>query len=136
MQTTVIQTLLQTDAPRLDASLAVGVNLLDIVRISASDTLDRADTTNSNNYGIGVLVKTGYPSSGRGLVVTSGVVTGFSGLVPNTRYVLSRAPGQFVDVDDTGNPNYPQTGEFLQFIGFGLTPTKLFVNISPVLLAI
>lgn len=135
-QTTIIQTALQTDAGRIDLVMAGGVSLLDFVRISASDTADQADTTGINRYAIGVVTKLNYPTTGRGLLVTHGLVDGFSGLSPNTRYILSRAPGQILDVDDTGNPDYPQIGEFLQFVGYGVTPTKLFVNVSPVLLGI
>ena len=141
MQTTILQTLLQTDAGRLDLSLGVGVLLLDVVRISGSDTAGRADTTSANNYGVGVLVKSNYPSTGRGLIATQGIVEGITDvdggvLVPNTRYILSRSPGKIIDVDDTVNVNYPQAGEFLQFVGYGVTPTKLFVTISPILLGI
>ena len=136
MQTTIIQTQLQTDAGRLDISLAGGVLLRDVVRISAADTVDRADTTGINRYGIGVVDRLNFPSLGRGLVVTHGLVDGFVGLTPNTRYILSRSPGQILDVDDTGNIDYPQAGEFLQFVGYAVTTTKLFVTISPILMGI
>jgi len=136
LQTTILQTLLQTDAARLDLALTLGVALRDVVRISSSDTGDRADTTGINRYGVGFVSQLNYPSTGRGLIITQGILDGFSGLVPNTRYILSRSPGQILSVDDTVNINYPQPGEFLQFVGFGVTATKLFVSISPILLGI
>jgi hypothetical protein len=131
-----MRTAAQTDGGQIDLALAGGVAIRDVVRISISDTADKADTTALNRYGIGVVSRVGFPSAGRGLVTTQGVIDGFVGLVPNTRYILSRSPGLIVDVADTGNIIYPQLGEFLQFVGFGLTTTRLFVTISPILLDI
>jgi hypothetical protein len=136
VQTTVIRTELQTDGGQLDLVLSGGVALRDVVRISASGTVDKADTTGIDRYGIGVISRTNFPSAGRGFVTTHGIVDGFVGLIPNKRYILSRFPGVIVAVDDTGNINYPQPGEFLQFVGFGITSTQLFVTISPILLDI
>lgn len=139
MQTTILQTLLQTDSAKLDLSLSGGVVQFDVVRISASDTADKADTTGVNRYGVGIVAVANYPATGRGLIVTQGILDGIADvngavLVPNTRYVLSRTPGKIIDIDATGDIAYPNPSEFLQFVGFGITPTKLFVTISPILL--
>ena len=142
VQNTIIQTELQTTGGQFEVAVASG-GLLDLVRVSGNDTVSPADTTTNDRYAVGFLSRLSYPVVGRGLVMVQGILDGFGanpgiplGLFPNKRYILSRTPGLIVAVDDTGNPNYPLPGQFLQFVGFGLTGTRLFVNISPVLLEV
>ena len=142
VQTTIMQTGLQTTGGRFEVAVASGA-VLDLVRVSGSDTVSPADTTTNDRYAVGFISRLSYPVAGRGLVMVQGVLDGFVpnvgiplGLTPNKRYILASNPGLIVAVDDTGNPNYPLPGQFLQYVGFGLTGTRLLVNISPVLMEI
>ena len=115
-----------------ETGFAVGVALRDVVKISSSDVVDKADATlDPEEPAIGVVVALNYPTTGRAIVRFGGLVTGFSGLTPGKRYILSKTSGEIVRSDDTGNIGYPDTlGDFVQTIGVALTASTLFVKVD------
>lgn len=111
-------------------SFVPGLAVGDCAYIDSSGAADKACATDPAKIpAIGIVAAIDAPNPGQCQITTDGVVTSVAGpLVPSKEYVVSTVPGRLVNQEDTGNPDYPQGGDFLQKVGLGLTATQFFVR--------
>ena len=103
-----------------DAALAVG----DVVRVSTNGVAKAQADSAANATGVlGIAVKA-CPAGQPPALCYGGLLTGFSGLTPQTRYVLSAAAaGAIAPAADLG------TGDEFVEVGIAVSATELFVRI-------
>jgi hypothetical protein len=110
-----------------------GVLLRDVVYQKADGSVDRADASAvATGIAVGVVQMMDFPAVGQCVIRFAGDVTGFSGLVPGSIYLIATNPGGIVEETDTGNVNYPDvtpgSGNVIAEVGIAGSATTLFVG--------
>jgi hypothetical protein len=108
-----------------------GVLVRDVVYVTGSSTLERADASAiATGRCLGVVAALDFPAAGVALVKRVGKVIGFAGLTPGAFYVQSTTPGLILP-EGSVNPAFPSaTGEVVQVIGQALNASELLVDCS------
>jgi hypothetical protein len=91
-----------------------------VVKITASDTIDDADADDGESATIGILINTATPFK----VVTNGLVTGMSGLTAATRYFVSATAGGLTSTAPS------TTGQLVRRVGWARTATTFVVQMG------
>mgnify|MGYP001570024606 CR=1 FL=1 len=94
-------------------SVAVG----DVVRVTGSDSVDKADAASLANRAVGIV--TSKPTTTSAVVRSAGDCSVFSGLTPGDDYFLSTTPGAMTNAPDTS------VGKVLQRLGVAKTSSVL-----------
>lgn len=99
------------------------LTLLEVVYLSAADTVDRADANNAT-----AVPAIGFAreklSATQAVVQYNGELDGFVGLVTGDTYYLSEIAGQVTNVAPT------DTGAIVQEVGFARNPTTMVIKID------
>jgi len=112
-------------------SFVPGLAIGDVAYITPAGAADKACALDPEKIpAIGVVAAVNSPSAGKCEITTDGVVSsvGPQPYVASDEYIVSRDPGKVVNQEDIGNPNYPQSGDYLQKVGLGLAATTFWVR--------
>ncbi len=101
-----------------------------VIHSTTPNTVDRADaSTVATGRSFGVVTAINTPAPGSCTVFLVGEVTGFSGLVSGSAYLLGITPGVIVESTDIANVDYPDNvGNVIQVVGVARTATVLEVD--------
>lgn len=105
---------------------------------TTTNQVDRADASAAATAKVlGFVSVLDFPTVGQAVVQVVGDLSGiFASLTIGSEYILAAAPGQIVEVSDTGNANYPSyltpgSGEVLSPVGTAAAADKLAINVGP-----
>lgn len=101
-----------------------GVTAGDVVKLSASDTVQKADADDGESVTIGIVLDTASAGANPVRVVTAGKVTGLSGLTAASRYFLSQTAGALTTTAPTA------VGTLARRIGWSITTSTFIVDIG------
>lgn len=102
----------------------VGTVVNDVVYLSAANTVEPADADDAGKQPLVGFVKD-KPTATTAIVIYSGELSGFTGLVVGATYFLSTTPGVVTDIAISG-----PTGAIVHRVGFAKNSTTLVVMVD------
>jgi len=103
----------------------------DAVASIADDIVGPTDATDPDFPVIGFVSSLNNPSPGQCQVQSTGALSGFSGLVPTKRYIISTSQGTIVEEGDTSSIAPSEgSGQFVQVVGVAVSTTTLLIDIK------